>query len=62
MPAFLAMDWLLPQLGRQRRQAQVRYGAFVQEGMDRPGPWEHVRGPSLLGEDAFVGPLQAFLK
>ena len=56
------MDWLLPQLGRQRRQAQVRYGAFVQEGMDRPGPWEHVRGPSLLGEDAFVGPLQAFLK
>jgi putative transposase len=37
-PAFLTVDWLLSQFGRQRPAAQRKYRAFVAEGLGRnPG-------------------------
>ncbi len=61
-PTWLTTAWVLAQFGRQRHQAQTRYQAFVQEGIDRPGPWEQVRGQMLLGDEAFVTRLQPALQ
>lgn len=53
-PAFLTVDWLLSQFGRQRPAAQRRYRAFVAEGLGHESPWEHVQGQVLLGSERFV--------
>jgi REP element-mobilizing transposase RayT len=61
-PTWLTTAWVLAQFGRQRHQAHTRYQTFVQEGIDRPGPWEQVRGQMLLGDAAFVTRLQPALQ
>lgn len=53
-PAFLTVDWLLSQFGRQRPAAQRKYRAFVAEGLGRNSPWEYVQGQVLLGSERFV--------
>jgi REP element-mobilizing transposase RayT len=53
-PAFLTVDWLLSQFGRQRPAAQRKYRAFVAEGIGRNSPWEYVQGQVLLGSERFV--------
>jgi REP element-mobilizing transposase RayT len=61
-PTFLTTVWVLAQFGRQRHRAQARYQTFVHEGIDRPGPWEQVRGQILLGDETFVTRLQPALR
>jgi putative transposase len=42
-PAWPETDWVLGQFGRNRRQAQARYAAFVAEGIGQPSVWEVMR-------------------
>ncbi|MEZ5627392.1 MAG: transposase [Rhodocyclaceae bacterium] len=62
VPAWLETDWLLGQFGKQRRRAQMRYAAFVDEGVGRPGIWAALRHQGLLGSDDFVARLHAQLR
>lgn len=61
-PAFLTVDWLLSQFGRQRPAAQRKYRAFVAEGIGQPSPWERVQGQVLLGSERFVERLKPGLR
>ena len=61
-PAFLTVDWVLSQFGRQRAAAQRKYQAFVAEGRGLESPWEEVRGQVLLGSEEFVEQLSAELR
>jgi REP element-mobilizing transposase RayT len=54
VPAYLSVDWVLSQFGRQRATAQRKYQRFVSEGLGGASPWDKVRGQVLLGTDAFV--------
>jgi hypothetical protein len=54
VPAYLSVDWVLSQFGRQRPAAQRKYQRFVAEGMGAASPWENVQGQVLLGGEAFV--------
>lgn len=56
-PAFLTVDWLLAQFGRQRGVAQRKYRAFVAEGIGQEAPWAQVQGQVLLGSERFVARL-----
>jgi REP element-mobilizing transposase RayT len=61
-PAWLSVDWLLSQFGKQRPAAQRKYRAFVAEGIGQPSPWEQVQGQVLLGSEQFVERLQPGLR
>jgi len=54
VPAYLSVDWVLSQFGRQRAAAQRKYQRFVAEGIGAASPWENVQGQVLLGGEAFV--------
>ena len=54
VPAFLKVDWLLSQFGRQRSAAQRKYQSFVAQGIGKASPWEQLQGQVLLGGQAFV--------
>lgn len=53
-PAWLETDWVLGQFGADRHTGQVRYAAFVAEGMGQPSVWQALRHQVFLGSDAFV--------
>lgn len=53
-PTWLERDWVLGQFGRDRRQCQKRYAAFVAEGLGQASVWEGLRHQVFLGSDHFV--------
>lgn len=55
-PGFLTVNWVLAQFGKQPRQAQARYRAFVREGLGRH-PWQDLRGQIYLGSEDFIARL-----
>jgi REP element-mobilizing transposase RayT len=62
VPAYLSVDWVLSQFGRQRAAAQRKYRSFVAEGMGTASPWENVQGQVLLGAKAFDERLEPSLR
>lgn len=50
----LAIDWILGQMGKEKRGAVKRYRAYVREGMRASTIWEKVKGQSILGEEDFI--------
>lgn len=60
-PPFLTCDWVLSLFGKQRHAAQLKYRAFVKEGIGAPSPWEHLRGQVILGTEAFANKLKPAL-
>jgi REP element-mobilizing transposase RayT len=57
-PGFLAVDWVLGQLGGTKRRAHERYRAFVADGLDRR-PLADVLGQIYLGSEHFARALSA---
>lgn len=53
-PSFLTLDWILAQIGDQRRSAQERYRCFVGEGLGQE-PWQEPRGGLYLGGENSSG-------
>jgi len=62
VPAYLSVDWVLSQFGRQRAAAQRKYQRFVDEGIGVESPWGHLQGQVLLGSEAFVDRLMPGLR
>ena len=61
-PAWLMVDWVLSQFGRQRAAARRKYEAFVHEGKGASSPWSALRGQVLLGSEQFVQEMQPLLE
>jgi putative transposase len=57
--ACLQTDWLLAQFGNKRTEAQRRYGAFIQDGIDQASPWCDLKGQIFLAHEGFVTRMQA---
>ena len=53
VPEFLSTDWVLEQLGKDRRVAQKRYREFVKDGIANR-PWDELKGQIYLGSDEFI--------
>lgn len=56
--SFLTTDWLLSAFAKKKRDAQMRYRRFVQEGNNQPSPWESLKNQIYLGSDQFVEDMQ----
>lgn len=54
VPAWLDVDWLLGQFGKQRKRASQAYRRFVMEGTELPSPMQQTRHQLLLGDELFV--------
>jgi len=50
----LTIDWILGQMGREKRRAAKRYRAYVREGTRSDTIWKKVKGQSILGEEGFI--------
>ena len=50
----LTIDWILGQMGKEKRGAVKRYRAYVREGMRAGTIWKKVKGQSILGEEDFI--------
>lgn len=58
-PEWLTVNWLLGQLGEQRRRAQSAYRQFVSEGIkQQERPWSDLSGQVYLGSEAFLKNVQ----
>ena len=61
-PTWLKVDWVLSQLGVQKKRQLERYVEFIQQGLrgDQRDVtiWESLRGQVFLGSDAFVQAMQ----
>jgi REP-associated tyrosine transposase len=53
VPQFLPVDWILSQLGKDRRAALTSYRAFVREGLESRS-WEKLTGQIYLGSESFI--------
>jgi len=53
-PAWLSVDWLLSQFGKQRRRCMERYAQFVEEGLSRASIWSGLSQQVYLGGDDFI--------
>ena len=60
-PAWLCVDAMLGQFGRQRASAIRRYAEFVGDGIGAPDLWAEVRNQIYLGDEKFVARMQAKL-
>jgi REP element-mobilizing transposase RayT len=61
-PAWLQTDWILSAFGTRKGPALERYRAFVAEGKNQPSPWQLLKNQIYLGDEQFVGKLQAGLE
>ena len=59
---FLAVNWILSQFGKRRREAQKAYRRFVRLGMKEPSPWDELKAQCILGSNEFIGKLRPALK
>ena len=50
----LTVDWILGQMGKEKRGAVKRYRAYVREGTRAEPIWKKVKGQSILGEEDFI--------
>lgn len=50
----LTIDWILGQMGKEKRGAVRRYRAYVREGRRADTIWKKVKGQSILGEEDFI--------
>ena len=50
----LTIDWILGQMGKEKRGAVKRYRAYVREGVGAGTIWQKVKGQSILGEEDFI--------
>jgi REP element-mobilizing transposase RayT len=50
---------LLSHFAETPAEARRTYGAFVQEGLGRPSPWDGIKGQIYLGSEAFVAEVRA---
>lgn len=57
----LTVDWLLSQFAKTRKVAQEKYKEFVQAGLDGDTPWNNLVGQMLLGDEDFIGRMEALL-
>ena len=62
VPEWLQTDGLLAQFAKRRDAARRRYAEFVEDGVDRPSPWEELKGQVYLGDDRFVSRMQKYLE
>lgn len=53
-PAWLDVETVLRQFGPTPERARRRYSTFVYRGIGETGPWEHLRGQVLLGDESFA--------
>ncbi len=53
-PAWLRIDWLLSQFGKQRRRCMEQYAQFVEEGLSRASIWDGLSQQVYLGRDDFI--------
>lgn len=60
-PEWLETNWILSAFSPREAQAMERYRAFVSEGRNQPSPWDQLRNQIYLGDEQFVGKLQAGL-
>lgn len=60
-PPWLTVDWILSVFSPQRKDAIIRYRAFIAEGKDQPRPWEKLQGQLFLGSESFIAGLQGAL-
>lgn len=56
--ALLTTDWLLATFAKGKKEAQIRYRRFVQEGKNQPSPWGLLKNQVFLGTDQFVEDMQ----
>jgi hypothetical protein len=60
----LTVDWILGQMGKEKRGAVKRYRAYVREGIGAGTIWQKVKGQSILGEgdfiDQFIGHVRGY--
>ncbi|NNJ95622.1 MAG: hypothetical protein HKP12_00490 [Gammaproteobacteria bacterium] len=56
--ALLTTDWLLAAFAKGKKEAQIRYRRFVQEGKNQPSAWESLKNQVFLGTDQFVEDMQ----
>ena len=60
--AFLTVDWVLSQFGKDKSRARDRYRKFVAAGSKQGSPWEELKGQIFLGTADFVLRLRELLK
>jgi REP element-mobilizing transposase RayT len=53
-PAWLDVEAVLRQFGPTPERARRRYSSFVYRGIGQTGPWEHLRGQLVLGDEGFA--------
>jgi len=58
-PGWLDTDWLLSAFAKTRKKAIERYREFVAQGKHQPSPWGALKNQIFLGDERFVGELQA---
>ncbi len=57
-PTWLAVDGLLSQFGKDRKEARRYFRSFVRDGIGQ-GLWEGLRHQIFLGDDTFVEKMQS---
>ncbi len=60
-PAWLSVNWLLSQFGKQRRRCMERYAQFVEEGLSRTSIWDELSQQVYLGGDDFINQIKSEL-
>jgi len=58
-PAWLSVDWLLSQFGKQRRRCMERYAQFVEEGVRQASIWGELSQQAYLGGDDFIDQIKS---
>jgi putative transposase len=60
-PDFLSTEWILRQFGKQKKNAELQYQAFVRAGVGQASPLQNLRRQILLGDDEFVANMETLL-
>ncbi len=58
----LTRDWVLGHFGKNLRESEQGYRAFVKAGRGVESIWKHVKGQSLLGQEDFVQTLVGYVR
>ncbi|GJL61464.1 MAG: transposase [Nitrospirales bacterium] len=61
-PHWIAVVQIHKLFHRSNREGRRRYRQYVQNGVDTPSPWGHVRGQIFLGTEPFVTTMAKLVK
>lgn len=61
-PDWLRTEWLLATFGGRKGEARAAYRCFVAGGERLASPWDELRKQVFLGDEGFVGRMQARVK